>query len=73
MNNDLHYVCYCSVMIQDFMADINNMYNNALVITRYIIIFLTRKSKYSLLFIVFLSFCISLLLALIHGTLLYFS
>lgn len=44
------------------------MYNNALVITRHII-FLTRKSKYSLLFIVFFSFCISLLLALIHNTL----
>ncbi|MEH2319848.1 hypothetical protein [Nostoc sp.] len=44
------------------------MYNNALIITRHII-FLTRKSKYSLLFIVFLSFCISLLLALIHSTL----
>ncbi|MEH2367931.1 hypothetical protein [Nostoc sp.] len=43
------------------------MYNK-LAITRYIII-LTRKSKYSLLFIALFSFCISLLLALIHSTL----
>ncbi|MHC5934169.1 hypothetical protein [Nostoc sp.] len=43
------------------------MYNNTLIITRQII-FLTKKSKYSLLFIVFFSFCISLLLTLIHST-----
>ncbi|MEH2269555.1 MAG: hypothetical protein V7K68_14155 [Nostoc sp.] len=43
------------------------MYNNKLAITRYIIL-LTRKSKYSLLFLALLCFCISLLLALIHST-----
>ncbi len=46
---------------------VNKMYSNKLAITRYIIL-LTRKSKYSLLFIAFLSFCILLLLALIHST-----
>ncbi|MEH1869937.1 hypothetical protein [Nostoc sp.] len=42
------------------------MYSKTIVITRYII-GLTRKSKYSLLFIILFSCCISLLLALIHS------